>query len=91
MKYQKLLGSRHDELEDLLLEEEPTNGSIAPWFRCIAARIMNEEWWSAVGDSSALAELADDEIHDMGDVTHMLPEAEGAGLRYFSSRGEASC
>jgi geranylgeranyl diphosphate synthase type I len=70
----------YDELEDLLLEEEPTNGSIAPWFRCIAARIMNEEWWSAVGDSSALAELADDEIHDMGDVTHMLPEAEGAGL-----------
>ena len=70
----------YDELEELLLEEEPTNGSIAPWFRCIAARIMNEEWWDAVGDSSALAELADDEIHDMGDVTHMLPEAEGAGL-----------
>jgi geranylgeranyl diphosphate synthase type I len=70
----------YDELEELLLEEEPTNGSIAPWFRCIAARIMNEEWWNAVGDSSALAELADDEIHDMGDVTHMLPEAEGAGL-----------
>ena len=70
----------YEELEELLLEEEPTNGSIAPWFRCIAARIMDEEWWNAVGDSSALAELADDEIHDMGDVTHMLPEAEGAGL-----------
>ena len=45
----------YDELEELLLEEEPKNGSIAPWFRCIAARIMNEEWWNAVGDSSALA------------------------------------
>jgi|TARA_B110000967_G_scaffold209733_1_gene267368 geranylgeranyl diphosphate synthase type I len=70
----------YEELEELLLEEEPKNGSIAPWFRCIAARIMNEEWWNAVGDRSALAELADDKIHDMGDVTHMLPEAEGAGL-----------
>ena len=70
----------YEELEELLLEEEPQNGSIAPWFRCIAARIMNEEWWNAVGDTSALNELADDKIHDMGDVTHMLPEAEGAGL-----------
>jgi len=70
----------YEELEELLLEEEPTNGSIAPWFRCIAARIMNEEWWNAVGNNSALEELADNKIHDMGDVTHMLPEAEGAGL-----------
>lgn len=70
----------YEELEELLLEEEPNNGSIAPWFRCIAARIMNEEWWNAVGNNSALAELADNKIHDMGDVTHMLPEAIGAGL-----------
>ena len=70
----------YEELEELLLEEEPNNGSIAPWFRCIAARIMNEEWWNAVGDNSALAELADNKIHDMGDVTHLLPEAIGAGL-----------
>ncbi|MFQ3316850.1 MAG: geranylgeranyl diphosphate synthase type I [Candidatus Poseidoniaceae archaeon] len=70
----------YEELEELLLEEEPKNGSIAPWFRCIAARIMNREWWNAVGNNSALEELADDKIHDMGDVTHLLPEAEGAGL-----------
>ena len=69
-----------DELEEMLIEEDPQNGSIAPWFRCIAALIMTKEWWDAAGDSSALAELADEKIHDMGDVTHMLPEAEGAGL-----------
>ena len=70
----------YEELEEMLIAEKPENGSIAPWFRCIAALIMTEEWWGAAGNSSALAELADDKIHDMGDVTHMLPEAEGAGL-----------
>ena len=70
----------YEELEEMLLEEKPSNGSIAPWFRCIAARIMTEEWWNAVGDAAALAEIADEKIHDMGDVTHMLPEAVGAGL-----------
>jgi len=69
-----------DELESLLIDEESDNGSIAPWFRCIAARIMTEEWWAAIGDADALESLSDDMIHDMGDVTHMLPEAEGAGL-----------
>ena len=67
-----------DELEEMLIEQDPKNGFIAPWFRCIAALIMTKEWWDAAGDSAALAELADEKIHDMGDVTHMLPDAEGA-------------
>ena len=70
----------YDELESMLIEEEPKNGSIAPWFRCIAAQIMTEELWDSVGNVAALEQLSDDRIHDMGDVTHMLPEAEGAGL-----------
>ena len=69
-----------EELEDMLIEEERSNGSVAPWFRCIAARIMNDDWWSAIGSTDALNALSDDKIHDMGDVTHMLPEAVGAGL-----------
>lgn len=67
------------ELEDMLVE--PDGGDvIAPWFRCIAARLMNEEWWSAIGDKEACEALQDNVIHDMGDVTHMLPDAEGADL-----------
>lgn len=69
-----------EELEAMLIEERPAEQAIAPWFRCIAALIMNEDWWSAYNDSAALAELADDRIHDMGDITHMLPNAEGADL-----------
>ena len=67
------------ELEELLVEPD-SNDVIAPWFRCIAARLMNEEWWSAIGDKEACEALQDDLIHDMGDVTHMLPDAEGADL-----------
>ena len=70
----------YDELESMLIEEKPENGSIAPWFRCIAAQIMTEELWNSVGNVAALEQLSDNRIHDMGDVTHMLPEAEGAGL-----------
>ena len=70
----------HDELESMLLEERPAHDAVAPWFRCIAARIMTEEWWQHHADPSALADLADDLIHDMGDVSHMLPDAEGADL-----------
>ena len=70
----------HDELEAMLIDEDRTAGVIAPWFRCIAAQIMNEEWWQAIGDPAALASLVDDEIHDMGDVSHMLPDAVGADL-----------
>ena len=69
-----------DELEAMLVDEDENAGVIAPWFRCIAALVMNEEWWQAVGDSEALERLVDGQIHDMGDVSHMLPDAQGADL-----------
>ncbi len=69
-----------EELEAMLIEERPPEQAIAPWFRCIAALIMSEDWWTAYNDPTALAKLADDRIHDMGDITHMLPNAEGADL-----------
>ena len=75
-----------DELEDMLLAESEAGEIIAPWFRCIAARIMTDEWWSADGDAHRWKALSDDLIHDMGDVTHMLPNAKGAGL--LTSIGE---
>ena len=68
------------ELEAMLIDEDGTAGVIAPWFRCIAARVMNDAWWQAIGDSDALDDLVDEEIHDMGDVSHMLPDAVGADL-----------
>ncbi len=68
------------ELEELLVEEVIGDGEIAPWFRCIASRIMNEDWWDAVGDKEKIDQLRDEKIHDMGDVSHMLSYAEGAGL-----------
>lgn len=61
------------ELEEMLLAEDPEN-VIAPWFRCIAARIMDDDWWRPGCAKS------DDLIHDMGDVSHMLPNAIGADL-----------
>ena len=64
----------------MLIEERPPEQAIAPWFRCIAARIMQPTWWASFNDQQALAELADEQIHDMGDVTNMLPGAEGADL-----------
>ena len=70
----------HDKMEAMLLEERAADQAIAPWFRCIAARIMQPSWWSAFSDKDALADLSDERIHDMGDVTHMLPNAEGADL-----------
>jgi geranylgeranyl diphosphate synthase type I len=68
-----------EELENMLVEQD-SDEVIAPWFRCIAARLMNEEWWGAIGDKEACEALQDNLIHDMGDVTHMLPGAEGADL-----------
>ena len=68
------------QLEQWLIDEEETKGIIAPWFRCIAARIMTDEWWSAAGDADACKSLADGIIHDMGDISHMLPGAEGSDL-----------
>ena len=70
----------HDKMEAMLLEERSADQAIAPWFRCIAARIMKPSWWSAFNDKDALVDLSDERIHDMGDVTHMLPNAEGADL-----------
>jgi len=61
------------ELEEMLVSDDSEN-VIAPWFRCIAARIMNDDWWRPGCVS------ADDLIHDMGDVSHMLPNAIGADL-----------
>ena len=69
-----------DEMEAMLLEEREPDEAIAPWFRCIAARIMTEEWWTHHHDRDTLVKMRDEDIHDMGDVTHMLPNAEGADL-----------
>lgn len=68
------------ELEEMLVAEVEGDGEIAPWFRCIASRLMTEEWWDAIGDSEKLEQISDELIHDMGDVSHMLSYSEGAGL-----------
>ena len=70
----------HQELENMLVEDRPANEAIAPWFRCIATLIMSEAWWTNFNQPEHLANLADDAIHDMGDVSHMLPNAVGADL-----------
>ena len=67
-----------EQLEEMLVDEE-IDGEIAPWFRCIASRLMNDEWWSTV-ETGDYSNLSDDKIHDMGDVSHMLSYATGAGL-----------
>ncbi len=68
-----------EELDAMLVDAE-SEEIIAPWFRCIAARLMNDDWWKAIGNQTACEALQDGLIHDMGDVTHMLPNAEGADL-----------
>ncbi|MCH2648827.1 MAG: isopentenyl-diphosphate delta-isomerase [Candidatus Poseidoniaceae archaeon] len=68
------------ELESILIDEIEIDGEIAPWFRCIAAQVMTDEWWSCIGDEQKLLGLRDGMIHDMGDVSHMLTYATGAGL-----------
>lgn len=70
----------HEQLEMMLLEEREAEEAVAPWFRCIAARIMNPNWWDAIGNRTELEALSDELIHDMGDVSHMLPNAIGADL-----------
>ncbi|DAC27498.1 MAG TPA: isopentenyl-diphosphate delta-isomerase [Candidatus Poseidoniales archaeon] len=69
-----------EELESMLVSEDLSDGEIAPWFRCIASIIMNQEWWSSVGDLAKMSSLSDNKIHDMGDISHMLTYATGAGL-----------
>lgn len=61
------------ELEEMLISDDSEN-VIAPWFRCIAARIMDDDWWRPG------CAKPDNLIHDMGDVSHMLPNAIGADL-----------
>ena len=41
---------------------------------------MNKAWWANYNNPEKLTELADELIHDMGDVSYMLPDAEGADL-----------
>ena len=62
-----------EQLEDMLIADDSEN-IIAPWFRCIAARIMTDDWWTPNCADS------DEIIHDMGDISHMLPGAIGADL-----------
>ena len=69
-----------EELDSILIGEKDVGGEIAPWFRCIASRVMTDEWWDSVGDEDKLLKLRDGVIHDMGDVSHMLTYAKGAGL-----------
>ena len=61
------------ELEEMLISDDTSN-IIAPWFRCIAARLMTDDWWRPGCTKE------DGYIHDMGDVSHMLPNAVGADL-----------
>jgi len=67
-------------LEAMLIEDRPPEQAVAPWFRCIASRIMTPAWWEGFNNPMSLKELADNEIHDMGDVSDLLPNAEGADL-----------
>ncbi|MCH2435262.1 MAG: isopentenyl-diphosphate delta-isomerase [Candidatus Poseidoniaceae archaeon] len=69
------------DLEEMLVAEDDEN-LIAPWFRCIAARIMNDDWWRPGCVS------ADELIHDMGDVSHLLPNAIGANLSTSIAEGK---
>jgi len=62
-----------EDLEEMLVADDSKN-VIAPWFRCIAARIMDDDWWRPG------CAKPDELIHDMGDVSHMLPSAIGADL-----------
>ena len=68
------------ELEQILAGDVDIGGEIAPWFRCIAERVMTDEWWDSIGNLDRIVELRDDLIHDMGDVSDMLSTATGAGL-----------
>ena len=69
-----------DELQNILAGNVDLGGEIAPWFRCIAERIMTDEWWQSVGNKDSIMQLRDGHIHDMGDVSNMLSGATGAGL-----------
>ena len=74
----EVLWVTREELEGMLIDDEPLH-PVAPWFRCIAARLMTDAWWTAT-DANAIKDLSSPVIHDMGDVSHMLPGATGADL-----------
>lgn len=69
-----------DELQNILAGNVELGGEIAPWFRCIAERLMTDDWWQSVGNIDSIMRLRDGNIHDMGDVSNMLSSATGAGL-----------
>lgn len=59
---------------EYMLGSNKSEAVIAPWFRCIATRLMDDDWWrSGCAKSDSI-------IHDMGDVSYMLPNAIGADL-----------
>ena len=70
----EIMWVNQQELEDMLIDQNQ-DVIIAPWFRCIAARIMDDDWWRPG------CTKPDGLIHDMGDVSHMLPGATGADLK----------
>ena len=39
-----------NELHQILAGDIGTGGEIAPWFRCIAERVMTDEWWDSIGN-----------------------------------------
>ena len=75
-----ILWVSQEKMEEMLVEERDADQAIAPWFRCIAARIMTDDWWKHHNDKAALTSISDDSIHDMGDITDMLPNAVGSDL-----------
>tara|TARA_Y100001954_G_scaffold120052_1_gene129258 strand:- start:10377 stop:12164 length:1788 start_codon:yes stop_codon:yes gene_type:complete len=70
-----------EELQDMISKQTEETGFIAPWFRCIAEDIMTENWWKAGFAGTGLEDLEDGKIHDMGDVTFLLPNAEPASYK----------
>ena len=54
-------------------------GEIVPWFRCIAERVMTDEWWDSIGNLDRIVELRDDLIHDIS-MSQICCRATGAGL-----------
>jgi len=56
---------------ETMLNSNDSDVIIAPWFRCIAEKIL-PEWW---GNIDSLPSTGDDLIRDMGDVSHMMPDS----------------
>ena len=64
------------ELAEMIENQTEKSGYIAPWFRCIVEDLMSDDWWHQASGEGDLKSLGDDLIHDCGDVTHFLPNAE---------------